>query len=216
MSWIFSQKAVLKELAGVIQDILARDTPQAVISISNTDGLQQHLPYIHLAFNGTSDSDSWIIDTGTLEVTVEDPDNPPAMITYETEYSDTIVNFSVSIVAVSNPKDLVNYETTNAAGLLRTIRKGLLLPKYRNRLKANVFSVVALGNNPIRPTPDLLAGQTQERYTLRFNMSSVDRSIDYDSGVFDKVNWIGTLYQVDDTDPDTNIITGSSDIVYQP
>lgn len=225
MEYEFNHRSVLLELANCIEDILGNrlpfiddaETMRAVII--GVDGVQPHLPYINVIYNGSSDSDGWSIATGTTEVTVEDPDNPLATITYETSYTDTIVNFMVSIVAVSDPTittALNNYDTTNASQLLRKVRGNLLLPKYRNRLRDNVSTVIQFGNNQIISTPDVFAGQTRERFTLRLPMTSIDRVIDYDDGLINQVNWTGTLNQIDDTDPTPIIVTGTTGIIYQP
>lgn len=214
--WDFNHRAVItclreiliEEFGGRLSTLPKTNPPEPSVIITNTNGVLPPTTYISLNFTATNDDDSWVINSGLVTVTVPDSDNPPATVDIETLYQDTLVNFNIDIRVVSNP-NVIDYDNTNCFGLMRDIRKHLLLDKVRNKLKEEVHTVVHLGDNRIRSRPDLLSKDFHEAAVMSLRCTSVDRSINYDSGAFDHVSWIGEL-KVDTTDTNPRIITGET------
>lgn len=223
MSWDFDHRAVMQcirlilidEFGSRLSSLPKTNPPVPSVVINHTNGILPPTTYISLTFIPTNDDDSWVIDSGLITVTVPDPDNPPATVQMDTLYQDVLVNFNIEIRVASNPNS-PNYVNDNCFGLMRDIRKLLLLDKIRNKLKDEVFTVVHLGNNRIRSTPDLLAKDYHEIAVMSLRCTSVDRSINYDSGSFDHASWIGELKLIDETDPNPRIIIGETQPVTIP
>jgi hypothetical protein len=213
MSWEFDHFKVMTTLADIIKEIvgdrlatLPNSGGQKAVFTSHYGGITPPLPYVLLTYQGSRDDDGFVIDSGLTPVQVEDPDNPPTMIEITTPYLDKLTNFNISLRVESMPATGVD-DKNNTYRILRDIRKGLLLPKHRKKLRDEVFTVMEFMNQ-IRSTPDLIATSYHEIATMQLKLSSVDRVIDYDAMSFGTINFRGELKETLD-DPTPRIITGS-------
>lgn len=211
-AWQFDHFKVMKVLAGIITEIVGDQLPAIPNSggqkvfISNYPALSAALPTMVINYQGSRDDDGYIIDKGLIEVQIVDPDNPPNLITVTTQYLDKLTNFNISIRAESMPPSGDN-DKKNSHRLMREIRKGLLLPRHRKKLRDEVFTTLEFMNN-IRSTPDLVSTTYHEICTMQLKLSTIDRVIDYDALSFDTVNFSGDYKEtLDDTSP--IIISGS-------
>lgn len=206
-AWQFDHFKVMTNLADIITEIVGAQLPTIPNSngqkvfISHYPALSAALPTVTLTYQGSRDDDGITIDSGLIDVQIVDPSNPPNLITVTTQYQDKLTNFNISIRAESMPPSGFD-DKKNSHRLLREIRKGLMLPKYRKRLKDNVCTVMEFSNVPIRSTPDLISTTYHEICTMQLKLSSVDRLIDYDALSFDTIEWEAELKrEEDDTDP---------------
>jgi hypothetical protein len=214
MSWEFDHHKVMIVLAEIIEDMVGEhlsDMPEGggmkSVFLSHYGNIQPPLPFITLTYNGSNDNDGYTIDSGLVDVQIEDPDNPSALITVTTPYEDKVTNFNISLRAESLPAQTID-DKGNANRLLREIRKGLMLPKYRKRLHEEVFTAIEFINT-IRSTPDLIATDYHDICTMQLKLSSIDRLIDYDALSFDTVKWDAEI-KLDAQDPNPLIIQGST------
>lgn len=205
-AWQFDHFKVMTTLANIITDMVGdqlKDIPNSngqKVFLSNYQALSAALPTIALNYQGSVDDDGYTIDSGLIEVEIEDQNNPPNLITVTTPYQDKLTNFIITIRAESMPSKGYD-DKENSHRLLREIRKKLLLPKYRKTLREEAFTVVELTNS-IRSTPDLISTSYHEICTMQLKLSTVDRVIDYDALSFDTINWVGNLKRdIEDTDP---------------
>ena len=218
-AWQFDHFKVMTTIADIITEIVGAQLPTIPNStgqkvfISNYPALSAALPTVALMYQGSRDDDGIIIDKGLIDVQVEDPANPPNLVTITTQYLDKLTNFNISIRAESMPPSGFD-DKKNSHRLLREIRKGLLLPKHRKKLKDEAFTVLEFMNN-IRSTPDLIATTYHEICTLQLKLSTVDRIIDYDAFSFDTVEYTGNLKETLD-DPTPIVITDSVTSITPP
>lgn len=213
-AWQFDHFAVMQTLSNIIEDIVGANLSELPnsggaksIIIANFSGNTPPLPYVTLNYQGSIDNDGITIDAGLIDVEIEDPSDPPNLITVTTQYEDKLTNFNITLRTESMPASTYD-DKGNAHRLLREIRKGLMLDKHRKRLRDEVFTVLEF-MNPIRSTPDLISTSYHDICTMQLKLSSVDRLIDYDALSFDTINWTGDV-KLDDEDLNPLVLQGSA------
>lgn len=215
MTWQFDHFSVMNTLADIIEEIvgdqlavLPNSGGRKAVFLAHYSGITPPLPHILLTYQGSRDDDGITIDSGLIDVEIEDPANPPNLITVTTQYQDKLTNFGISIRAESLPPTGFA-DKGNSHWLLREIRKGLLLPKHRKTLRDDIFTAIEFNNVPIRSTPDLMSTAYHEICTMQLKLSSVDRLIDYDALSFDTVIWDAEL-KLDEEASNGLVLQGSA------
>lgn len=209
MSWDFDQELVLVELANIIEDIVGASLPflsgnsgDKAVYITHSGGIEPALPHIMLTYEGSADDDGTIIATGLIDQVIDG-------VTVTVPYYDKVVNFGITIVSESMPvKQTTPYtkDKTNAMSLLREIRKALLLPQNRKKLRDRVFTVMAFMQS-IQSTPDLQATEYHDIGSMLLKLTSVDRYIDLEERSFDTINVASDLALSKDS---PSILSGSN------
>lgn len=185
MAWVFDPDAIVGSVIGVLTSMVGtrlsllplpdgtNSTTPAII-FDNTNAPQPALPFITVAYNGSSDNTGFVIDSGVTEET--DPDDPPNKRFYP--YFDKLTNFAITI----------RCEGIASQSILQEVRNKFILERHRGTLRTEVFTTIDQ-MYPIQRTPDLLSTEYREIASMTINMHTVDRLIDFDDngGVFDTV-----------------------------
>jgi hypothetical protein len=213
MSWEFDHFKVMTTLADIIKEIvgdrlavLPNSGGQKAVFISHYGGITPPLPYVLLTYQGSRDDEGFILDSGMVDVMVDDLDNPPNKIQLCTPYFDKLINFNISLRVESIPPNGLD-DKANTHRILRDIRKGLLLPKHRKKMKDEAHTAMEFMNN-IKSTPDLVSTSYHDIATMKLKLSSIDRVIDYHTLSFDTIEWSGEI-KIDENDPNPIVLTGS-------
>lgn len=202
----FDEIAVQQALVNIIVDmvgdklgfLIAPDgsvTDQPACYISQQHVPEAQLPFISLDFLSSSDSEGFLLGAGHVEM--EDPLDPPNVADYP--YYDTYLHYLIN----------ARCEGDGSGKILREVRQKLLFPSYRARINNEMFSSTQL-ISPVIKQSDVLETEYREAYSTMMNFDTVDRIIDYSSGVFSTINYEGDLFRDDDgEDPTPLDFTGS-------
>lgn len=209
MAWIFDQDTAMLSIANMIESMVGTDlsflpladgnpSTERSIIIGFQSNPEPELPFIVLNFEESNDNDGFLLDSGVVEE--EDPNDIPNLAFFP--FFDKILNYSVTL----------RCEGENSHQILSKVRRLLLLDRFKEPLRTEIFSSIKL-IQPIIYTPDALSDTYRDVNTLILELATIDRLIDFDQngGVYDTIEGEGTLKDnEDDTDPlITNITVGS-------
>lgn len=202
----FDEVAVQQALVGIIVDmvgdklgfLVAPDgtvTDQPACYISQQHIPEATLPFISIDFLSSSDSEGHLLGSGHVEM--EDPLDPPNLADYP--YYDTYLHYLIN----------ARCEGDGSGKILREVRQKLLWPSFRQRINTEMFSSTQL-ISPVTKQSDVLETEYREIYSTMLKFDTVDRIVDYSSGVFSTINYSGDLFRDDEgEDPTPLPFTGT-------
>jgi hypothetical protein len=166
--------------------------PAVIIGPVGSDGPEPDLPYLMIAYDGSDDGNGFLIDSGLVTATIDDPDNVGQTIESEVPYYDTFLNFYV----------ILRCEGDEALNILKEIRRKLRVDYYKDYL-LETDGIVVDQITTIRRTPDLLSTAYRDVGTMRLALHTIDRYIDLDNPYyFDTIDSNGEYKRsTDDSSP---------------
>ena len=195
----FDEVAVQQALVGIIVDmvgdklgfLVAPDgtvTDQPACYISQQDVPEATLPFISIDFLSDNNNEGFLLGSGWVEM--EDPLDPPNVADYP--FYDTYLHYLIN----------ARCEGDGSGKILREVRQKLLWPSFRQRINAEMFSSTQL-ISPLTKQSDVLETEYREIYSTMLKFDTVDRIVDYSSGVFSTINYEGDLFRDDEGEDPT-------------
>lgn len=215
---IEAQKGFVRVLQPLIDDLLARlkfkdssgnwvSTTQPAIYLGYPNEIEPDYPRVHITFNGDSDTTISSYESGTEEI--EDPNDPPNLITVP--FRRSYIDYVISITCDAGGKDLVNRgDRPSASKVLRRVRDSLLFEHVLATVHSEMNSTVRF-INPITPIYDLEQTSYHDSAVMRLTFSSTSTVYDLNGGCFDTIEETGTLFRYEgDPDPTSQTRTITS------
>lgn len=178
--------SVISDDVGVLIDPSGNETTVPAIYITNQENFPEAtLPFVQLTFISDSDEDWFEIDSGLLEIAnEEDPESP----TYQ-KYHDTYLTYNI----------LVTVQGDNSGNIIRKIRNCFLWDSVKTAVHTEMNSSLQLMSR-IDYTPQFIQTGWRQQYTMVANFSTISRTLEPETSVFDTVNITDHLQEDIDTE----------------
>lgn len=194
-----AQQGIVRYLGEIVGDFLADipGTTEPAILLGYQNIPELPYPRIHLLYEGSNDTTSANFEKGLVEV--EDPDNPPELITipYESAYT----KYQVGVVIDCGEIDQVLQGVRKSSEYIaKKIRKSFLRDTNLTKFHEYTNSTIRRGMNSIPQTaPD--GTRYYDSSLMVFNLSTIDSEFNYDGSFIDTIEFEGKFYRITPDDP---------------
>jgi len=215
---IQSMKGMVRVLTPIVDEYLARlsykdaagdwqESTDPAIYLGYLEETSPSHPRIHITYNGNTNSTPTDWENGLLEV--EDPEDPPNMITVP--FKRAYITYVLTLTCDSGGIDKVNREEVMSSDfILSRIRDSLNFEKYKNTVHSEMNSTVEK-ITPVTPVYDLIETSYHDSAVMRLTFITTNTVFDYEGGCFDTIEYNGTLYRYPgDSEPTTSSRTVTS------
>lgn len=199
----FSEQRVMCALVRVLTGMVGDDCGKlkkpngeetnhpAIYLTSQAKFPQAKLPLLQVSFIDINDEDGRLVDKGLIEL--DKPDDSGEKDYYP--YTSTHMYYTV----------LLTCQGKGSFDILEKIRGKLRFDSWREKIHNEMYSGIYMQSR-IRRTPQLVATEWRDQFTMTMTFSTVSTHVDYDGDWFNVIERLGVWHEInDESDPIVNI-----------
>jgi len=213
-----AMKGLVRVITPIVDEYMARlsykdtngdwqQSTDAAIYLGYLEETSPSHPRIHITSNGNTNTTPTDWENGLIEV--EDPDDPPNMITIP--FKRSYIDYMLTLTCDSGGIDKVNRgEVMDSDFILSRIRDSLNFESVKTSIHTDMNSSVEKIAE-VTPIYDLMETSFHDSSVMRLKFSTTNTVFNYEGGYFDTIEYDGTLYRYSgDPDPLTSSRTVTS------